>query len=291
MLKRDEMKEIIGGCGSYNSCGDVGLQGFGGGTAIGSTFGGVPYAGYSNPVVNSYYGTAGSSSSSNSSSTTNNNTGSTWATTADGFTTTNKSEINRFYEYMTGQSNGQNIANFNPSIFQISTFLSQEMQFAALSGTNQMPDGTIIQLPNVDVYQISDPTHPSYNPYAAFNTAENIAGILYNMVNSISGAGSLVTGVGVVLTATVVGAEVGIPLMIFGGYISNAGTAGELALDMYGNTWETFDGEKWVIKAGFKAASMGFSSWDVPSEQAKALYEGWSMASENWIETMRIYNP
>ena len=76
MLERDEMKEITGACGNacggpnsyYYSGGGGGsssyyagssiLAGFGGGTAIGSTFGGRPYSGnnsfISSPTNNNY---------------------------------------------------------------------------------------------------------------------------------------------------------------------------------------------------------------------------------------------
>ena len=145
MLERDEMKEIIGGCGnSYGSIivnsnplggGGGGLSGFGGGTAIGSTFGGQPYAGYSNPVTNSYYGSSSSGSSGNTS-------GSTWQSTANGYTTTNATEISRILEFLNGQSNGQSIANFNPNMSQIFTFVAGEMQFTA-GGMITLPNGTV----------------------------------------------------------------------------------------------------------------------------------------------------
>ena len=156
MLERDEMKEIIGGCGnSYGSAsfspnplggsGGGGLSGFGGGTAIGSTFGGQPYAGYSNPVTNSFYGSSSSGSSGNTS-------GSTWQSTANGYTTTNATEISRILEFLNGQSNGQSIANFNPNISQIYSFVAGEMQFAA-AGTIPLPNGTVWggELNNVNV--------------------------------------------------------------------------------------------------------------------------------------------
>ena len=145
MLERDEMKEIIGGCGnSYGSAafspnplggGGGGLSGFGGGTAIGSTFGGQPYAGYSNPVTNSYYGSSSSGSSGNTG-------GSTWQSTANGYTTTNATEISRILEFLNGQSNGQSIANFNPNMSQIFTFVAGEMQFTA-GGMITLPNGTV----------------------------------------------------------------------------------------------------------------------------------------------------
>ena len=155
MLERDEMKEIIGGCGnSYGSIivnsnplggGGGGLSGFGGGTAIGSTFGGQPYAGYSNPVTNSYYGSSSSGSSGNTG-------GSTWQSTANGYTTTNATEISRILEFLNGQSNGQSIANFNPNISQIYSFVAGEMQFAA-AGTVTLPNGTVWggELNNVNI--------------------------------------------------------------------------------------------------------------------------------------------
>ena len=155
MLERDEMKEIIGGCGnSYGSAafspnplggGGGGLSGFGGGTAIGSTFGGQPYAGYSNPVTNSYYGSSSSGSSGNTS-------GSTWQSTANGYTTTNATEISRILEFLNGQSNGQSIANFNPNMSQIFTFVAGEMQYAT-AGTVSLPNGTVWggELNNVNI--------------------------------------------------------------------------------------------------------------------------------------------
>lgn len=177
MLERDEMKEIVGGSGYTYSGGSGGGSNFASGTALGgggSAFGGSNFnysgggmgAGLSSnygpsntSYGNSNYGSSGSSSSASSSS--------SWHATANGMSTSNASDISRFYEFLTGQSNGQNIADFNPNMSQISSFVNGEMQFAA-AGTITLPNGTVWggELNNVNVYQNSDPRSPNYNSAA-----------------------------------------------------------------------------------------------------------------------------
>ena len=282
MLERDEMKEIIGGCGnSYGSIivnsnplggGGGGLSGFGGGTAIGSTFGGQPYAGYSNPVTNSYYGSSSSGSSGNTS-------GSTWQSTANGYTTTNATEISRILEFLNGQSNGQSIANFNPNMSQIFTFVAGEMQFAA-AGTITLPNGTVWggELNNVNVYHTTDPRSPNYNPYGQWD-ASTVARVFQNMGDSIS-------GFGIGLSATGFGAVAGGTIMLCGSVVTGIGTVIELGVDIHGNTWESFDGEKWAIKGTLEATNYGAGRLGMPIE-GQAYYNALSISSGRWFDLMR----
>ena len=288
MLERDEMKEIIGGCGnSYGSIivnsnplggGGGGLSGFGGGTAIGSTFGGQPYAGYSNPVTNSYYGSSSSGSSGNTS-------GSTWQSTANGYTTTNATEISRILEFLNGQSNGQSIANFNPNMSQIFTFVAGEMQFAA-AGTITLPNGTVWggELNNVNVYHSTDPRSPNYNPYGQWN-ASTVAGVLQNMGDSISAGG-------IVLIGTGVGAGFGAGMMTVGGIMSQGGTLVEFGVDVFGNTWESFDGQKWIVKGSIEAVNTGVTKGLQIPKEAEAYYNALSISTGRWFDFMRdLDNP
>jgi hypothetical protein len=107
MLERDEMREITGGCGSYACGGMYGvpniysgpgsgsssiLSGFGGGTAIGSTFGGQTYSGYNNSTINNF------------------NSGP--QTGVVGYTTSNPAEIKQIVSnYINGKS-----FSYNPSV-------------------------------------------------------------------------------------------------------------------------------------------------------------------------------
>nr|WP_315157719.1 hypothetical protein [uncultured Flavobacterium sp.] len=269
MLERDEMKEIIGGCGnSYGSAafspnplgggGGGGLSGFGGGTAIGSTFGGQPYAGYSNPVTNSYYASSSSGSSGNTS-------GSTWQSTANGYTTTNATEISRILEFLNGQSNGQSIANFNPNISQIYSFVAGEMQFAA-AGTVTLPNGTVWggELNNVTVYHTTDPRSPNYNPYGQWD-ASTVAGVL-------DGIGGSISNTGIILTSYGATAPVGVVLIEIGGGISLIGKGIEFVLDMVNKTPEDFDYGKWAVQIGLEANSAVFGSFTT-SNGEKVYFE------------------
>lgn len=108
MLERDEMREITGACGnacgvsnsnSYSGGGSASyyagssiLGGFGGGTAIGSTFGGQPYSGYNNSTINNF------------------NSGP--QTGVVGYTTSNPAEIKQI---VTNLVNGKSFS-YNPSV-------------------------------------------------------------------------------------------------------------------------------------------------------------------------------
>ncbi|MFY8111160.1 MAG: hypothetical protein ACOVKP_04045, partial [Flavobacterium sp.] len=156
-IGRDEMKEVVGG---FNSI-------IWGDTSSSRHTGGIL------PVV---FDLGGGGSS-----------GSSWHATANGMSTSNASDISRFFEYLTGQSNGQNISNFNPSMSQINSFISQEMQFTA-GGMITVPNGTVWggELNNVNVYHTTDPRSPNYNPYGQWD-ASTVAGVFQNMGDSISG--------------------------------------------------------------------------------------------------------
>ncbi|WP_300977524.1 hypothetical protein, partial [Flavobacterium sp.] len=114
---------------------------------------------------------------------------SSWHVTANGMSTSNASDISRFFEYITGQSNGQNISNFNPNMSQIYSFVAGEIKFAA-AGTITLPNGTVWggELNNVNVYHTTDPRSPNYNPYGQWD-ASTVAGVFQNMGDSISGFG------------------------------------------------------------------------------------------------------
>jgi hypothetical protein len=166
MLERDEMKEIVGGSGSKSGGGG---RSFCSGTALGggsATFGGADFnysgggigGGLSSdygPSTSSNYGGSSYGGGTNSSS---------WQS-SNGVTTTDRSEISRLYEYLTGQSNGQNISNFNPTMSDINSFIAEEIKFAIDNGVITLPNGTIWggQLNEVIVYHNSDPRSPNYN--------------------------------------------------------------------------------------------------------------------------------
>jgi hypothetical protein len=92
---------------------------------------------------------------------------------------------------------------------------------------------------------------------------------------------------GIALSATGVGAPVGAALITMGGAVSLAGTGVELAVDMYTNTAQEFDYEKWVVKGAleivpnaYEKIFKGVKGFD------NALMEGWSMASDRWVDYM-----
>jgi hypothetical protein len=99
MLERDEMKEIVGGCGNGHvevhsnfyglpdSLSDFYMQ-FGGGAAIGSNFGGQSYSGYDNALINNFN-----------------------AKSAEVYTTTDPKIINQMVAMLTG-----NFGNLPPGI-------------------------------------------------------------------------------------------------------------------------------------------------------------------------------
>jgi hypothetical protein len=105
MLENDEMREITGGygetyaCGSYSPSGGGSsynpgsiLAGFGGGTAIGSTFGGVPYNPSSSSSSNNGISIGGSSNYGSSSYTAG------WTYSNGKMTTNDPTVINRWYD-------------------------------------------------------------------------------------------------------------------------------------------------------------------------------------------------
>ena len=226
MLKRDEMREIIGGCGNSYASGSSSnygggggyssLNGFGGGTAIGSTFGGVPYSGYSNPVVNNFNSSSTSSSSSNQSvSGSITSTVSSWHTTTNGITTNNPTDISRLIAYLGYQNNVQ---NKNPNASQISSFINNEMTVGGRATNDTIYGGWLHEVIVINNFHA--------NPYKDFMTVSNVAGVLQDVGNSLSVKGY-------VLTASVVGAEVGVPMAAIGNIISTLGTGLESGQALY----------------------------------------------------------
>jgi hypothetical protein len=178
MLERDEMREITGACGNacggpnsyYYSGGGGGsssyyagssiLAGFGGGTAIGSTFGGQPYSGYNNfnssPTNNNY--------SSNSYS--SNNYSSGWNNTAGGLKTNDPNAISRYFGFVYANSGVVTSAQTNAFIRNEGTVAGQQANNVAYSiqlnevlvkntyhGPSTIPQGIVIN--NNGVVQIN----------------------------------------------------------------------------------------------------------------------------------------
>jgi hypothetical protein len=180
MLKRDEMKEIIGGCGTTYACGSSGgnpiiygggggsstMSGFGGGTAIGSTFGGQPYSGYSNSTVNNF----NSSSSNNNYSSISyisNSYSNGWINTSGGFATSDPIAISRYLDFISANNGVVNYLQANAFINNEATAAGRAINNVAYSiqldevviknnyhGPSTIPQGIVInnngmaQIPN-----------------------------------------------------------------------------------------------------------------------------------------------
>ena len=142
-----------------------------------------------------------------------------------------------------------------------------------------MPKDTkfYIALKDLEVFQNSDRRSPNYDPYGQW-TASTIAEVLQNIGDSISGGG-------ITLSATGVGAGVGGALMTFGGAISLGGTALEFGIDVNGNTWASFNGEKWLIKGALELMNYGVGSSGMPAG-AEAYYNSWSIGADRGIDYM-----
>jgi hypothetical protein len=213
-ISNEDKKNILGGSGSSSY-----------GVTNGSYYDPNSYS-YMNSTMNLIIGGNSTSYSSNSYSSSY-SSGQGWTATTNGFKTSNKSEISRLLEFLTGQSNGQNNPNLRPDISQITSFISEEMKFATNNGVITLPNGTIwgVQLNNVDVYKSKDPRSPNYNPYAQWT------------INTVSGAfqdaGDSINGFGYSLTVTGIGAEVGIPISAVGALISKIGTGIEVGYGVY----------------------------------------------------------
>jgi hypothetical protein len=96
------------------------------------------------------------------------------------------------------------------------------------------------------------------------------------------GMGDSVNDFGIVLTATGIGAEVGVPLMAFGGAISLIGTGIDLFVDMRDNTVQSFDYGAWAITLGLEANSIVFGKFTTTNGE-KVIFE----LSQNGIEYIR----
>jgi len=142
MLEKDEMKEILGGSnGIMYTCGagdySQGLSpsipmsnspsnGWGGGKAIGSTFGGIPYNSGSSNYGGNSSGTSGSGSGNSYSSNTygSNSYNVGWNNSNSGMTTNDPFAINRFFNFLASN-------NGTPSASQVGKFMDSEAVYAA----------------------------------------------------------------------------------------------------------------------------------------------------------------
>jgi hypothetical protein len=134
-----------------------------------------------------------------------------------------------------------------------------------------------IELKDLEVYKNSDPRSPNYDPYGQW-TASTIAEVLQNIGDSISSGG-------IALSATGIGAGAGGAIMTFGSFVSGTGTVIELGVDIYGNTWASFNGEKWVVKGLLEATNFGAGKLGMPAG-AEAYYNAWSIGADRGIDYM-----
>ncbi len=278
-VSNEEKKNILGGSGGYTSV----TSGSGSGYNVDGLARALFFmlnSASNNQAMSSMTSSSSWSSGSQSNSGGNSNQG--WTNTDGGVKTSNKSDISRFLEYISGQSNGQDIANFNPSMSDINSFVSNELKFSVNGGVITLPDGTVWggQLNTVDVYHSSDPRSTNYNPYGQW-TAKTIADVFQNIGDSISAGG-------ISLTATGIGSGFGGAMMTAGGMISAGGTALEFAIDVNGNTWASFDGEKWLIKGVLEATNFGAGKLGMPVG-AEAYYNAGSIGADRGIDAMREY--
>ena len=172
-VSNEEKKNILGGSGGYTSV----TSGSGSGYNVDGLARALFFmlnSASNNQAMSSMTSSSSWSSGSQSNSGGNSNQG--WTNTDGGVKTSNKSDISRFIEYISGQSNGQDIANFNPSMSDINSFVSNELKFSVNGGVITLPDGTVWggQLNNVDVYHSSDPRSPNYN-----SAAETFAAVAF----------------------------------------------------------------------------------------------------------------
>jgi hypothetical protein len=140
MLDRDEMREIIGGCGEFGNCCGGGQAwaasaGFGGGTAIGSSFGGVSYSGYGSSTVNAFY--APSTSGTTVSSISNASFSSAWSFTSSGVTTSDPTAISRLFDFYYKN-------NMALTTSQINAFITNESSAAGQIANNLQLYGTVL---------------------------------------------------------------------------------------------------------------------------------------------------
>jgi hypothetical protein len=172
-ISKEDKKNILGGSGSYTSVTA--------GSGSSNNIDGLARALFfmlsnasNNQAMSSMTSSSSWSSGSQSNSGGNSNQG--WANTDGGVKTSNKSDISRFLEYISGQSNGQDIANFNPSMSDINSFVANELKFSVNNGVITLPDGTVWggELNNVNVYHTSDPRSPNYN-----SAAETFAAVAF----------------------------------------------------------------------------------------------------------------
>jgi hypothetical protein len=122
-------------------------MGFGGGSAIGSTFGGQPYAGYTNPIINDYNSSGGSSySGSNSNSISHISYSNGWSIIASGVTTNDPKAIDRYFDFVYAN-------NGTVSAAQISAFINNEATAAGQQANNDLIyGGTLTNVSVVNNY-------------------------------------------------------------------------------------------------------------------------------------------
>jgi hypothetical protein len=80
-------------------------------------------------------------------------------------------------------------------------------------------------------------------------------------------------------------------MMTAGGMISVGGTALEFAIDVNGNTWTSFDGEKWLVIGALEAMNYGAGKLGMPAG-AEAYYNAGSIGAGRGIDYMTEFrNP
>ncbi|PRZ21571.1 hypothetical protein [Flavobacterium granuli] len=112
------------------------------------------------------------------------------------------------------------------------------------------------------------------NPYRNW-TLETVANVFHGMGDSVN-------DFGIVLNATGIGAEVGVPLMTFGGTISLIGTGIDFFIDLRDNTIQSFDYAAWAITVGLEANSIVFGKFTTTTGE-KIIFE----LSQNGIEYIK----
>lgn len=114
----------------------------------------------------------------------------------------------------------------------------------------------------------------NWGAYSQWNL-QAVANVFHDMGDSVNNFGIVVTGTGI-------GAEVGVPLMAFGGAISLIGTGIDLFVDMRDNTTQSFDYATWAITVGLEANSIVFGKFTTTTGE-KIIFE----LSQNGIEYIK----
>lgn len=199
--------------------------------------------------------------------------GSSWTETSDSFTTSNPVEITRLMDFLNWENT---ILHNNPTGAEIAAFMNNDF---STGGHGTLSDGSTLAQ-SMTMYQIGNHLQSTDNPYEGFIAPSNLANVFQNMGDSMLTAG-------IALSATGVGAPVGAALITMGGAVSLAGTGVELAVDMYTNTVQDFDYEKWIVKGALEIVPNAYENiFKGVKGFDNALMEGWSMASDRWVDYM-----